>query len=276
VTNDPADTRRDPADDKIFDSAVAIAREAGALLRDRFGQPHDVRLKGTVDLVTEVDRAAEDLIRGRVAAAFPAHHFLGEEGGGAEETAHADTPYRWIVDPLDGTTNYAHGLPHFAVSIAVEQNGAPLVGVVYDPIREELFAAARGKGATRNGAPLQVSATDDLVASLLTTGFSYDLGQRKQQAKVWQALLTRVQAIRQTGSAALNLCYIAAGRLDGYWERYVSAWDVAGGALIVTEAGGSVTDFTNGAFRPDGGEVLATNRHLHAILLDVIAENDGN
>ena len=243
------------------------------LLRERFGQPHDVRFKGTVDLVTEVDRAVEELISSRVRATFPDHRFLGEEGsGGAPETAgDADAPYRWIVDPLDGTTNYAHGLPHFAVSIGIEHEGVPLVGVVYDPIRDELFAAARGQGATRNGAPLRVSSTDALVQSLLTTGFSYDLSEREAQAQVWHALLPRVQAIRQTGSAALNLCYVAAGRLDGYWERSVSPWDVAGGALIVAEAGGRVTDFRDGPFRPDGGEILATNGSLHATLLDVLA-----
>jgi len=256
----------------FLETAVAVAREAGALLRERFGRPHDVRFKGTVDLVTEADKGAEALIAERLRAAFPDHRLLGEEGArGAPDAGGASSPYGWIVDPLDGTTNFAHGLPHFAVSIALEHAGTPLVGAVYDPIRDELFAAARGKGATRNGEALRVSAADELVRSLLATGFSYDLAERASQARAWRALLTQVRSIRQTGSAALNLCYVAAGRLDGYWERPLQPWDVAAGALIVTEAGGQVTDLAGDPFRPYGHEVLATNGRLHPALLAVLA-----
>jgi myo-inositol-1(or 4)-monophosphatase len=260
--------------DRFLPVAVEAGREAGAYLRERFGQPHDVRFKGTVDLVTEADKGAETLIAARLRAAFPDHRLLGEEGARGADAGRGGgeaSPYGWLVDPLDGTTNYAHGLPHFAVSIALEHAGSPLVGVVYDPIRDELFAAARGKGATRNGDPIRVSTTDGLVRALLATGFSYDLAERDLQAAAWRLFLPRVQAIRQTGSAALNLCYVAAGRLDGYWERPLSPWDMAAGALIVAEAGGRVSDFADGPFRPYGAEVVASNGPLHPELLAVLA-----
>jgi myo-inositol-1(or 4)-monophosphatase len=259
--------------DRFLPVAVEAAREAGAFLRGRFGRPHDVRFKGTVDLVTEADKGAEALIAARLRAAFPDHRLLGEEGarGAANDSDAPAVPYGWLVDPLDGTTNYAHGLPHFAVSIALEHAGAPLVGVVYDPIRDELFAAARGQGATRNGEAIRVSTTDRLVRALLATGFSYDLAERDLQAAAWRVFLPRVQAIRQTGSAALNLCYVAAGRLDGYWERPIQPWDVAAGGLIVAEAGGRVSDFADGPFRPYGAEVVASNGPLHTELLAVLA-----
>lgn len=253
------------------DQAAQIARDAGQILRDRFGQPHDVQFKGTIDLVTEADRAAEDLIADRLRTLCPEHDLLCEEGSVG---ATAGAAFRWVVDPLDGTINFAHGLPTFAVSIALEDAGIPVVGVVYDPMRDELFVARRGGGATLNGAPIHVSFVDRLISSMLVTGFSYDFERRAQQAEVWRDFLTRVQAIRQTGSAALNLCYIAAGRLDGYWERGISPWDVAAGAVIVTEAGGSVSNMRGGSFHSDGREILASNGKLHGDLLEVIAEHE--
>ena len=257
--------------DEYAGEAAQIARDAGDILRDRFGQPHEVRFKGTIDLVTEADRAAEDLIADRLRTVCPEHDLLCEEGSvGATSGA----TYCWVVDPLDGTTNFAHGLPTFAVSIALEDAGTPVVGVVYDPMRDELFMARKGGGATLNGTPIVVSAVDELIASILVTGFSYDFARRAQQADVWRDFLTRVQAIRQTGSAALNLCYIAAGRLDGYWERGLSPWDVAAGAVIVTEAGGIVTDMRGGPFRSSNREILASNGGLHSKLLDVIAAHE--
>ena len=248
--------------------AAEIARDAGQILHDSFSQPHDVRFKGTIDLVTEADEAAEDLIADRLRALCPEHDLLCEEGNVGVS---AGSAYRWVVDPLDGTTNFAHGLPTFAVSIALEDAGVPVVGVVYDPMRDELFVARKGAGATLNGAPIHVSAVDRLLAAILVTGFSYDFERRAQQAEVWRDFLMRVQAIRQTGSAALNLCYIAAGRLDGYWEQGISPWDVAAGAVMVTEAGGTVTDMCGGAFRSDDREILASNGALHGDLLEVIA-----
>ena len=251
--------------------AAQIARDAGQILRDRFGQPHAVRFKGAIDLVTEADRAAEDLIADRLRALCPEHDLLCEEGSVGVTAGGA---FRWVVDPLDGTTNFAHGLPTFAVSIALEEAGIPVVGAVYDPMRNELFVARRGGGATLNGTTIRVSRVDRLISSILVTGFSYDFERRAQQAEVWRDFLTRVQAIRQTGSAALNLCYIAAGRLDGYWEGGISPWDVAAGAVIVTEAGGTVTNMRGGSFHSDDREVLASNGRLRGALLDVIATHE--
>ena len=264
--------------DRFKTVAVAAAKDAGALLRERLTRPRAVQRKGVVDLVTDADRASEALIAGRIRDAFPDHRILGEEGArGAHEVQGTGpesvlAPYRWLIDPLDGTTNYAHAFPHFAVSIGLERAGTPLLGVVYDPTRDELFVAERAGGATRNGEPIRVSATDELIGAVLTTGFAYDLARRAEQAVAWRAFLTRVQAIRQTGSAALNLCYLAAGRIDGYWERWLQPWDVGAGALIVEEAGGRVSDLAGGPFHPYGRELLASNGALHAAMLAVLAD----
>jgi myo-inositol-1(or 4)-monophosphatase len=261
--------------DSILDDyarfAAQLAWDAGTVLRERFNQPHVVRLKSEIDMVTEADEAAEALIAGRLRDAYAGHLLLCEEGS---QGSVVDSRYRWVVDPLDGTTNFAHGLPTFAVSIALEEEGLPIIGVVYDPMRDEMFVARRGGGATLNGQPIHISLTDRLIASILVTGFSYDLQRRAHQAETWRDFLTRVQAIRQTGSAALNLCYIACGRLDGYWERGISPWDVAAGALIVTEAGGTVTDMRGGPFHSDDREILASNGFLHADLLAILASHE--
>ena len=256
--------------DEYARHAAETARAAGAILRERFGQPHEINFKGAIDLVTEADRAAEDLIAGRLRETCPDHELLCEEGSLG---AALPSSFRWVVDPLDGTTNFAHGLPTFAVSIALEESGVPVIGVIYDPMRDEMFAAQRGKGTTLNGIPIRVSATKTLISSILVTGFSYDFARRAHQAEIWREFLTQVQAIRQTGSAALNLCYVAAGRLDGYWERGIQPWDVAAGALMVTEAGGTVTDLRGGAFRSDDREILASNGLLHDHLRAVIAQH---
>lgn len=250
------------------ETAVSVAREAGAILRDRFGQPHDIRYKGPLDMVTEADKAAEELIAARLGAAFPNHDLLGEEGSRGAE----GSPFRWVIDPLDGTTNFAHNLPTFAVSIALEEEGHPIVGVIYDPMRDELFVAGRGEGATLNGTPIHPSSIDELIGSLLVTGFSYKKEQRERQGEVWCAMLMRAQAIRQTGSAALNLCYVASGRLEGYWERGISPWDVSAGALIVAEAGGLVTDMGGGDFRSADRQVLASNGLVHQQMLEVLQQ----
>lgn len=259
--------------DAFLATAVEAARAAGAVLEDHFGGPLDVQFKGTVDLVTQADRAAEALIAERLRSAFPDHRLMGEEGARATSDEAAASPFRWLIDPLDGTTNFAHGLPTFAVSIALEASGIPVIGVVYDPMRDELFTARRGQGALLNGVPIRVSNTDALISSILATGFSYDFAKRVHQAEIWRDFLTRVQAIRQTGSAALNLCYIAAGRLDGYWERGIQPWDVAAGALMVVEAGGTVSDLAGGVYRSDDREILASNGSLHDQLLAVIGRH---
>lgn len=260
--------------DRALEVAIAAATDAGALLRERLTQPRDVQFKGTVDLVTDADRASEAVIAGRIREAFPDHRILGEEGArGADPEGEgaADSPYGWLIDPLDGTTNYAHGLPTFAVSIGMERAGTMEVGVVYDPMREEFFVARQGQGATCNSRSLSVSGTDALIGAILTTGFSYNLADRAGQAEIWGRFLGGVQAIRQTGSAALNLCYVAAGRIDGYWERPLRPWDVAAGALMVMEAGGRIGDSHDHQFDPYGAEVVASNGRVHDAMLAVIA-----
>jgi myo-inositol-1(or 4)-monophosphatase len=252
---------------EIATQAESIARRAGAILRDRVGQTHDIRFKGTIDMVTEADQASEALIVAELRSTFPTHGLLSEEGSGYESS---ESSLRWVVDPLDGTTNFAHGLPTFAVSIGLEDASTPVLGVIYDPMRDELFSAYKAGGATLNGHPIQVSTIDRLITSLLATGFSYNLESRTRQIPAWSDLLTRVQGIRQTGSSALNLCYIASGRLDGYWERGIAPWDVTAGAVIVAEAGGTVSDYRGGLFRSDRREIVASNGLVHDQLLEVL------
>lgn len=246
--------------DELLEHVVAIAKDAGAVLRAGFGLPHDIAFKGPMDLVTEVDRAAEALIVERIQDLFPRHGVLGEEGSAIEAQ---DSPFCWIIDPLDGTTNYAHGLPGFAVSIGLERDGEVVAGAIYDPIREELYAAALDRPTTLNGALIQVSSTSALHASVLATGFSSHLHRRVIQAGIWCDILPHVQAVRQLGSAALHLCYIAAGRIDGYWEYGLSPWDIAAGALIVGQAGGTVTSSSGAPFAARNGDIVATNGHIH-------------
>lgn len=245
---------------EMLEYVVALAKDAGAVLRAGFGVPHEITFKGPMDLVTEVDRAAETLIVDRIQAQFPDHGILGEEGSNIPPQS---SPYYWIVDPLDGTTNFAHGLPGFAVSIGLERDGEVIAGAVYDPIREDLFAASKDGPATLNGAPIQVSSTSRLQGSVLATGFSPHLPRRAIQASIWCEILPHVQAVRQLGSAALHLCYIAAGRVDGYWEYGLSPWDIAAGALIVTGAGGTVTTTAGGRFNARTGDIVATNGIVH-------------
>jgi myo-inositol-1(or 4)-monophosphatase len=252
--------------------AVDTAREAGALLRGYLGAVA-VDFKGTVDLVTDADRASEALIAAKISTAFPDHALVGEEGTRGPSGQIDRSGYSWTIDPLDGTTNYAHGYPHFAVSIAMEHVGETLLGVIYDPTRDELFEATRGGGATLNGKALGVSKTDELIRSLLATGFPYDLTARGESTALWNAFLNICQGTRRDGSAALNLAYVAAGRLDGFWERPLNPWDIAAGALIVQEAGGIVSGFDGGLFDPFDREVIASNGQIHDAMLEVVAQH---
>src|SRR5437660_1879647 len=222
-----------------------------------FGRSFQIDKKGTIDLVTEVDVAVERMFRALIAERFPDHRVLAEELGG--DAAPSPGPC-WVFDPIDGTTNYAHGLPIFCASLAVEVNGAAEVAAVYDPNRKELFTAERGVGAFLNGAPLRVSSAARLVDALLVTGFPYDVHARVDEiVGLFAAFVGQARAVRRLGSAAIDLCYVAGGRLDGFWETDLKAWDIAGGALIVSEAGGRVTNTAGEPFRSRGGEVLATN-----------------
>jgi myo-inositol-1(or 4)-monophosphatase len=254
--------------------AIATAREAGAILRAKLGQVA-VEFKGLVDLVTEADRASETLIGGRLAAAFPDHRILGEEGIARAAGSAGDGGLTWVVDPLDGTTNFSHGYPHFAISIALALNEVVVLGVVYDPMRDELFVAERGRGATLNDRAIRVSAVDTLIRALLATGFSYDLGDRPAQPEIWNDFQGQTQGIRRDGAAALNLCYVAAGRLDGFWEQPLQPWDMAAGALIVEEAGGVVSGYAGGGFDPFGRGITAGNPAIHPLLVETVAARTG-
>jgi myo-inositol-1(or 4)-monophosphatase len=247
--------------------AHAAAGRAGALLRARYREPHEVTFKSEVDLVTTVDREAERIIVEIIADAFPEHGIVAEESSPRP----GRDSYRWYIDPIDGTTNFAHGYPHFAVSIALACEDELLLGLVYDPMREEVFTALRGAGARLNGAPIAVSAVNALGGALLATGFPYD---RRQHAEFylafWLEALRRAQGVRRAGAAALDLCWVACGRLDGFWEWKLHPWDVAAGRLIVEEAGGRVSDFSGGTHHLAGEETAASNGLLHAELLAML------
>lgn len=258
----------DPEPSVLRDAAVAFAREAGAILLEGYGRAHAPERKGRIDLVTEYDRRSEALLLARIHARFPGHAILAEESGAHEQPSRV----RWLVDPLDGTTNFAHNYPFFAVSIGVEVGGAMAAGVVFDPVRDELFAAARGAGATLNGAPIHVSAIASLGDALLVTGFPYDVREHPERhVPLFQSFLTRAQGIRRDGSAALNLCYLAMGRFDGFWEGHLAPWDLAAGTLIVREAGGLTTDYDGHPLRLEGRHIVAANPTLHAEMLALIA-----
>jgi len=216
-----------------------LARQAGQILSDSYEKDHQVNYKGVIDLVTEVDHASEKFLISEISRQFPGHSFLAEESGASE----SQTEHLWIIDPLDGTVNYAHGLPLFCVSIAYSYRAQVLLGAVYDPMRNEMFTAERGKGAWVNGRPLRVGTVDNLQKSLLVTGFPYDAWNNGRNNFDYFAKLGKMtQGVRRLGSAALDLCYIAAGRLDGFWEFSLKAWDIAAGGLIAQEAGARVTN----------------------------------
>lgn len=249
-----------------------VARRAGILLREASQHPQQIDYKGAINLVTETDRQSEALIKRELLAAFPYHHVVGEESGGTGAPIEV-APYRWYVDPLDGTTNFAHGIPHFAVSIAMSgPDDKPLVGVVYDPMRDECFSAAAGQGAALNGQPIHVSSISDLAQAVLATGFPYDRWvNRDNNIEEFTAFVMRTQAVSRMGSAALNLCYVAAGRFDGYWEMRLNPWDVQAGILIVQEAGGQVSNYRGKLDSVcQGGELVSSNGLLHERMLSVI------
>lgn len=251
----------------MLNFAIRVARDAGSLLRNRLNTSFDIMHKGAINIVTEVDLASEKLIRDAISTHYPRHEFLGEEGGLAESRS----DYRWVVDPLDGTTNYAHGYPVFCVSIALEHQGETVLGVVYDPTRDEMFTAERGGGAALNNRPIRVSGVDDLGKGLLSTGFPYDIKTSSfTNLDHWGNFAMNAQALRRDGAAALDLCYVACGRFDGFWELNLSPWDTAAGALIVSEAGGRVTDFTGGKFSNYGPQVLASNGLIHDRMIEVL------
>jgi myo-inositol-1(or 4)-monophosphatase len=252
-----------------LEAALSAAREAGEVLREGFGGQHSVRYKGEVDIVTEMDEKAERVIREILLESFPTYGLLAEEGG--EQLGQEDA--RWIVDPLDGTTNYAHGLPIFCVSIALEKASEVALGVVHDPMRAETYVAERGGGATLNTEPIKVSDTEELIRALIATGFPYDRSQMTQIIDLFGQFTLLTQNIRRLGSAALDLCYVAAGRFDGYYERGQWPWDIAAGALILEEAGGKVTDYLGRELDLEGEDIVASNGHLHSAMTALTGED---
>lgn len=256
--------------DAVHALALQLAREAGAIQRVRYETVLAIESKSRpIDLVTEVDRACEALLVERLRRERPHDDILAEEGG-----AHVDSgaAWRWIIDPLDGTVNFAHGYPCFAVSIGVELGGVRTVGVVYDPLRDECFDAVRTRGSRRNGRPIRVSGCDSVGRALLATGFAYDVRDTADDnLEAFGRAVKHAGGVRRDGSAAIDLCYVACGRFDGYWELKLHPWDVAAGILIVEEAGGRVTDLGDAPVPASGHEIVASNGRIHEALLRVLA-----
>jgi len=253
----------------LLNFVVQTARDAGRILAERIGRSLEISNKGEIDLVTESDLASERLIIDRIKSHYPRHAILAEESG---EAIVIDSPneWKWIIDPLDGTTNYAHGYPCFCVSIGVERAGRIELGVVYDPMRDEIFAAERGGGATLNERKIRVSRVQELNNAMLCTGFPYDVRERPHFARHFSNFTMKAQAVRRDGSAALDLAYVAAGRFDGFWEDGLSPWDVAAGSLLVEEAGGRVSDFLGNQLDIYTPQVLVSNGAIHDSMMSVL------
>jgi len=256
----------------MLNFAIQTAREAGRVLAERFGRKIEISNKSEIDLVTESDLASERLIIDRIKTYYPRHAILAEESG-ASEPVDRERPsdWRWIIDPLDGTTNYAHGYPCFCVSIGLECQGRIELGVVYDPLRDEMFSAERGQGASLNGRRISVSPTPTLASALLCTGFPYDVRERSEFARHFANFIMAAQGVRRDGAAALDLAYVAAGRFDGFWEEGLKPWDVAAGALIIEEAGGRVSDYNNQPLNIFTPPMLASNGLIHEEMMRVLS-----
>jgi len=255
-----------------LEAAIAAAEAAGELLRSGFGQPQSVEYKGEAELVTEADEKAEQKIKEVLGEAFPKYAMLTEESGELV----GETEYRWVVDPLDGTTNYVHGVPFFCISIALERSGEIVLGLINDPVRRETYAAERENGATLNGHRIEVSDTDEPAQALLGTSFPDDPDEIPTALDLFERLTGLARGMRRLGSGALDLCYVAAGRLDGCYEQGFSAWDVAAGILIVEEAGGEVTDYKGDRLDPDGsGGLVVSNGRLHPSLVSITSRDRG-
>ena len=256
----------------MLNFAIQTARDAGRILAERFGRTLEITNKSELDLVTESDLASERLIIERIKTYHPRHAILAEESGASSPVdREPGSEWRWIIDPLDGTTNYAHGYPCFCVSMGLEYNGRMEVGVVYDPMRDELFAAERGQGASLNGRRIQVSPVNSLSGALLCTGFPYDVRERSEFARHFANFIMNAQGVRRDGAAALDLAYVACGRFDGFWEEGLKPWDVAAGALMIEEAGGRVSKYDGAPLNIYTPPVLASNGLLHEQMMRVLS-----
>jgi myo-inositol-1(or 4)-monophosphatase len=251
---------------QLKDFAVDLARQAGGLLMDKFAQSLAIHYKGDIDLVTEADKASENLIVEAIRQNFPDHGILSEESPAIS----GKSAMRWIIDPLDGTTNYAHGYPVFCVSVALEQEGTIILGVIYDPTRRDTFVTVRGEGAYLNGKRLSVSPTPNLNRSLLATGFPYDIRESSENnLNYFNVMAKKAQAIRRAGAAALDIAYVAAGRFDGFWELKLQPWDMAAACLLLTEAGGKITDITGGPWSIASPNIAVSNGRIHEQMIAV-------
>jgi myo-inositol-1(or 4)-monophosphatase len=257
--------------DDLTQTAIHAARLGGAILQDYAKKGFTIHSKGqAINLVTEADLRSEEAIIQTIRNTFPEHQILSEEQGLQDIPQH---PIKWIIDPLDGTINFAHGFPMYNVSIGVEYQGACVIGVIFDPTRNELFLGQQGRGATLNGTPIQVSATPNLAEALLVTGFAYDIHTASDNnLKEFCAFTLRARGMRRTGTAAIDLCYIACGRLDGFWELQLNPWDTAAGQVIVNEAGGKITNYAGEPYSIYGKTILATNTLIHSEMLGVLKE----
>ena len=254
-------------------TAVDIVRRAGTIQMDHLGGDLQIQKKGTIDLVTRVDLEVERMGRATIAERFPDHAVLAEEL--ENETAQTRARYRWVFDPLDGTVNYAHGVPIFCSCLGLEVDGRTEVAAVFDPTRRELFTAERGVGAWLNELPIGVSAAGSVLDALLCTGFPYDVHETVDEVVgLFGAFVARARAVRRLGSAALDLCYVAAGRFDGFWEHGLRPWDMAAASLVVEEAGGCLSRLDGTAFDTQGGEILASNGRIHREMIDIISTHD--
>jgi myo-inositol-1(or 4)-monophosphatase len=255
----------------LLNFAIQTARDAGRILAERFGRTLEITNKGELDLVTESDLASERLIIERIKTYHPRHAILAEESGASSPVdQELRSEWRWIVDPLDGTTNYAHGYPCFCISMGLEYKGRMELGVVYDPMRDELFTAERGRGASLNGRRIQVSPVNSLSGALLCTGFPYDVRERSEFARHFANFIMNAQGVRRDGAAALDLAYVACGRFDGFWEEGLKPWDVAAGALMIEEAGGRVSNYAGEALIIYAPPILASNGLLHEQMMRVL------
>lgn len=254
----------------MLNFAIETAREAGQILLEKFGRKIEISLKGDINLVTEADIASEKHIVERIKSHFPKHAILAEESGASE----IQNEYKWIIDPLDGTTNFAHGYPCWCVTVALERSGEIVLGVTFDPTRNELFAAEKRQGATLNGRRIKVSETEKLGDALLVTGFPYDAKTRADFARHFTEFTHKARGIRRDGSAAIDMAYVACGRFDGFWEEGLNPWDVAAGVLLIEEAGGRVSYYDDSAFSIYAAPICADNRLIHREMLQVLRPAD--
>ena len=257
----------------MLNFAIETAREAGQVLLEKFGRKINISMKGDINLVTEADLASEKLIIEKIRSHYPKHSILAEESGESIAILDGDKRWKWIIDPLDGTTNYAHGYPCFCVTIALEHDGEIVVGATFDPTRDEMFSAEKGAGANLNNRRIRVSDAEKLGDALLVTGFPYNFKERIDFAGHFTEFLLRSRGIRRDGSAAIDMAYVACGRFDGFWEEGLNAWDVAAGKLLIEEAGGKITYYDGSPFSVYTPPICASNNLIHAQMLEVLGSN---